>query len=97
METPSVPCLLDMDRDGDTDLLLTDTEGRLYGFCQDTFAVVSGFCAPVLPEKMHMSRPYPNPFNSSTMISYSLPATLRVRISIFDCRGRLVTDLMDAF
>lgn len=33
---------------------------------------------------------YPNPFNSSTIISYELPKTARVKIEILDVLGRLI-------
>jgi hypothetical protein len=33
---------------------------------------------------------YPNPFNNSTMISFFVPQTARVRLSIFNCLGRII-------
>jgi len=39
---------------------------------------------------------YPNPFNPSTSIRYSLCNSGRVSIKIYDIRGQLVKDLMDA-
>jgi hypothetical protein len=38
----------------------------------------------------------PNPFNPTTSIRYSLVATGRVRLEIYDARGRLVRTLFDA-
>lgn len=37
----------------------------------------------------------PNPFRSSTLISYCLPATAQVTLSIYDIIGRLVETLVD--
>ncbi|MDK9699407.1 MAG: T9SS type A sorting domain-containing protein [bacterium] len=37
---------------------------------------------------------YPNPFNSSTTISYSLPTSTDVELSIFDVQGRVVERLV---
>lgn len=37
---------------------------------------------------------YPNPFNSSTTISFTLPEPARVDLSIYDIRGRLVNTLL---
>ncbi len=36
---------------------------------------------------------YPNPFNGQTDITYNLPQTMRVRLLLFDIRGRQVRDL----
>ncbi len=36
---------------------------------------------------------YPNPFNSSTLITYFLPQRATVRLAVYDLRGRLVTEL----
>ena len=39
---------------------------------------------------------HPNPFNPTTSIRYSLAATGRVRLEIYDARGRLMRTLFDA-
>lgn len=38
---------------------------------------------------------YPNPFNPSTTIAFSIPETGRVRISVYNIRGQKVKDLMN--
>lgn len=42
-----------------------------------------------------LGRPYPNPFNPRTSVSFVLPQDGRVRIGIFDIRGALVRTLTD--
>jgi hypothetical protein len=42
-----------------------------------------------------LGRPYPNPFNPRTTVSFDLPQDGRVRIGIFDIRGALVRTLTD--
>jgi hypothetical protein len=39
---------------------------------------------------------YPNPFNPSTMLSFSLPVPSQVNIRVFDITGRLVTTLANS-
>jgi hypothetical protein len=38
---------------------------------------------------------YPNPFNPTTTISYSLPVTSNVELSIHNIQGQLVDKLVD--
>ena len=40
-----------------------------------------------------MSQNFPNPFNPSTTIEFSLPQAQDVTISIYDSKGRFVVDL----
>lgn len=49
----------------------------------------------VLHDQLTVELPYPNPFNPITTISYQLPAPARVRLSVHDMTGRLVTTLRD--
>ncbi|NQT34143.1 T9SS type A sorting domain-containing protein [bacterium] len=46
------------------------------------------------PYEFSIDPPYPNPFNSTTTISYQLPAALDVSLCIFDITGREVTTLV---
>lgn len=44
----------------------------------------------------HALRPcFPNPFNASTTLSYNLTAPSRVRLTVYDICGRIVTTLVD--
>ncbi len=47
-----------------------------------------------LPDSYHFSN-YPNPFNRSTTISFSLPEKGGVRLDIYDIAGRLVKNLIN--
>ena len=49
------------------------------------------------PEEMIVSRVYPNPFNSSTNIEYSLPEAGFIMIDIYDLLGRRVETLLDEY
>ncbi|MEO6939715.1 MAG: DUF1501 domain-containing protein [Candidatus Kapaibacterium sp.] len=43
-----------------------------------------------------LAQNYPNPFHSSTMISFQLAASNNVKLEVFDSRGALITTLIEA-
>ncbi len=47
------------------------------------------------PQRLSLTKNYPNPFNPRTTIGFSLPAAGAVRLQIFDMQGRLVRTLVD--
>jgi hypothetical protein len=48
-----------------------------------------------LPEKFDLKPNYPNPFNPSTRISFDLPESAEVRLTVFDVLGRQVATLVN--
>jgi hypothetical protein len=49
-----------------------------------------------LPENFALMQNYPNPFNPSTKITYRLPISSEVKLTVFDVHGREVTTLLQA-
>ncbi len=45
---------------------------------------------PAAPDEIILEPAYPNPFNTGTLIRYSLPEACQVRIEIFDLLGRTI-------
>ena len=68
-----------------------DLEVRLTGRGQPVG--VSCDVTPV-PLVTSLSAPYPNPFNSTIQICYSIPYATDVKLSIYDVSGRLVNNLV---
>ena len=48
-----------------------------------------------LPSKFLLQNNYPNPFNPSTIISFTLPINSRVRLEIYNILGQKVADLIN--
>ena len=47
------------------------------------------------PRKVAVTGNYPNPFNPTTTISFTTPASNLVQLNIYDAQGRLVTTLVN--
>jgi hypothetical protein len=50
-----------------------------------------------IPETMTLYHAYPNPFNSTTRISYYLPTAGHITMKIYDVSGRAVETLVDGY
>ncbi|MEE2709947.1 MAG: DUF4038 domain-containing protein [Gemmatimonadota bacterium] len=50
-----------------------------------------------IPESINLHQNYPNPFNPETLILYNLPEPSHVSLAVYNPRGRLVRQLVDAF
>jgi len=46
-----------------------------------------------IPKKLDIRPAYPNPFNNSVSISFEIPHSKNVNLSIFDMKGKLVRQL----
>ncbi len=48
-----------------------------------------------IPAEFVLHQNYPNPFNPSTMISYSMPVSGKVNVTVYDLLGNVVTELFN--
>jgi len=80
-----------------TMVLEDDTENRQMWLCNtntDTLAI-SISQIPALANNFEIHNVYPNPFNSTTTISFILPTLSPVSVSVYNTRGQLVDVLLD--
>jgi Secretion system C-terminal sorting domain len=46
-----------------------------------------------IPDQFSLANNYPNPFNPSTVIKFGLPQNAKVKISVYNILGQLVTQI----
>jgi glucuronoarabinoxylan endo-1,4-beta-xylanase len=68
---------------------LTDSSGRYHL----NITLTSVAPTPALPTKFELEQNYPNPFSTSTSISYTLKGQSEIQVRIYDILGRVVRDI----
>ncbi len=80
-------------------VVAVDSQGHAGGYSGAIPFSSSGLSAagdPLVPEVLGIRGIYPNPFNPTTTILFEVPKEGRIRLEIFDVRGRRVCGLVDA-
>jgi len=75
------------------------TDSTIKRTCWETSGVPEEPLPEDLPAALSLAPNRPNPFSSTTLITYAIPegaAGSRVTVKIFDVAGRVVNELVDA-
>ena len=88
------PKFVDLDNDGDLDIYSRSAVFENMGFVPIVSNIETD-TSRQLPYSVINN--YPNPFNSSTIINYTLPAHTHVKLSIYNTSGQRVSILKDEF
>ena len=93
----SYPVLWDMNSDGTTECLVTKYEYPMFGnFAYEVYnSGLVGLDNSSAPTKFELSQNFPNPFNPSTEINFSLEKNQPVTLRIYDVKGELVKTLVN--
>ncbi len=76
--------------------LVTVTNQTLEVYTVDLFTDVdAGDNTSVQPKSFHLGQPYPNPFNPSCVIEYSIPERSHTTIAVYNILGHKVATLVD--
>jgi len=95
------PAFADLDGDGDQDLILGNYDGN-FDYYENLREVVAIKPTIDIPNDFTLNS-YPNPFNPSTAISFSIFAKasmdreLHVELMIFDLNGKLINTLLNEY
>jgi hypothetical protein len=86
---------VDLEADGDTDILTTASTGNKVTLLENTTITVNALDeSSNLSENFFLAQNYPNPFNPSTIIKYQIPCLSLVTIKIYDALGNEIVTLV---
>jgi hypothetical protein len=86
----------DMDNDGDLDVLgVVGEEGLILWWENEEDTLLVAQSDGEIASGFRLSNIYPNPFNSTTTIEYTLPYASDVSLSLYNIHGQLVDVLLD--
>ena len=87
---------VDVDEDGDTDILTTASTGNKVTWLENTTIITHLEDESYnIPDQFHLYQNYPNPFNPTTKISYQIPETGFVSIKVYDVLGNNIATLIN--
>ena len=86
------PYLADIDNDGDDDLFVGESGGAMLFYRNMEYNLVDGRRSTV-DRSFALYPNYPNPFNTSTTIPFTLDRQLPVKIVVYNQLGQIVWDL----
>ena len=64
-------------------------------FPDETLVAVDDQERNIRPDQLALHQNFPNPFNPSTTVSFSLPSNTHIRLGLYDLTGRQVAELIN--
>ena len=82
---------------GDDGVGIWSLTGGYNGYCSKNMLTATGISGNNnIPSGFSLMQNYPNPFNPSTTIKFTLPVNGLVTLKIFDIKGSLISELINA-
>ncbi|MBI2428218.1 MAG: T9SS type A sorting domain-containing protein [Ignavibacteriales bacterium] len=91
----SSPAFADLDGDGKLDLIIGEYSGN-FSFYKNLLPTSVQQNVEVTPSQFVLEQNFPNPFNPSTTIRFSLPKSGLVSLKVFDLLGKEIAELMSS-
>ena len=77
--------------------MLNDLKGDTVSWENHNISVIDNLGLSNMPTEIALEPAYPNPFNPTTNLSYTLVNEGEIKLSIYDINGRLVEHLVDSY
>ena len=77
--------------------MLNNLSGNVPAWSNHNISVLDNLSLSDMPVEVTLDPAYPNPFNPSTSLSYSVPSDGNVQLSVYDINGRLVEHLVNSY
>jgi len=88
--------LWDASQQTEMEVFVTDVlKGSGLVYESNGFSVLEVGTNPIITENFNLIGAFPNPFNSKTIIKYTVPLIMPVTLEIYDVNGRLVETLVN--
>ena len=95
MAATRLPVLVDIDNDTDIDLMFGNIKGGLYFYSNLTISDISEW--EYEPIEFELLEAYPNPFNPSTKIGFSLTEPGFITLRVYNTLGEIVRELFNGY
>ena len=77
--------------------MLNDLNGNISSWNNHNISVIENLGLANMPTEISLDPAYPNPFNPSTNLSYTIADEGLVKLSVYDINGRLIENIVDSY